>query len=241
MRDGVDAPQLGAGLDVVAGDEAAAGLGIAAAGHALDHLAVDDERAAGIAPALGPVGGGVIPHDLAGLGVERDDMGVRGGDDQLVVVDRHVALGQVVAALGEQLRRQVALVFPDQVAGGGIERLDLVGVVEDEQHAVMHDRRRLGGAGGHRPRPGRLQVLDVVLVDLVERAVAPAVIGAPPHQPVRRRRIAQHRVGDRRHGRDAGWAPAGPARMQQRPRGEEAVRIGSSRSNLGVTTWFSPV
>ena len=74
-----------------------------------------------------------------------------------------------------------------QVAGRGVERLDLVGIVEDEQHAVMHDRRRLGGAGGQRPGPGDLQVLDVALVDLVERAVAPAVVGAPPHQPVRRR------------------------------------------------------
>ena len=103
MRDGVDAPQLGAGLDVVAGDEAAAGLGVAAAGHALDDLAVDDERAARIAPALGPIGGGVVPRDLAGLGVEGNDMGIRGRDDELVVVDRHVALGHDVGVIGEQL------------------------------------------------------------------------------------------------------------------------------------------
>jgi len=39
----LNTPQLGAGLGIVPGDEAAAGLGVAAAGHALDHLAVHDE------------------------------------------------------------------------------------------------------------------------------------------------------------------------------------------------------
>ena len=38
---------------------------------------------------------------------------------------------------------------------------------------------------------------DVLTRDLVERAVAPRVVGAPPVQPVAGRRIAQHRLGDR--------------------------------------------
>ena len=61
----------------------------------------------------------------------------------------------------------------------------------------MHDRRRLGGAVGQRPGPGDAEVLHVVLVDLVERAVAPAVVGAPPHQPVAGVRLPQHLVRHR--------------------------------------------
>ena len=197
MRDGMNAPFLRAGLHVVPGDEAAARRGVAAAGHALDERVIDDERAARVAPALGPIGDGMIPHHLPGLGIERDDVGVRGRDVQIVSIDRHVALGQLIGILREQLGRKVALVFPDQVAGGAVERLDLVAVVIEEQHAIVDDRRRLGGTRVHRPRPRRLEVLDVVLVDLIERAVAVAVIGAAPHQPVRRRRIAQHLVRDR--------------------------------------------
>ncbi len=126
-------------------------------------------------------------------------MRVRGRDEQLVLVDRHVALGERVAAFGDELRRQVALVLPDEIAAGGIERLHLVGVVEDEEDAVVHDRRRLGRAIGQRPGPDQLEILDVGLVDLLERAVAPCVVGSPPHQPVAGGRIAQHVVGDRRN------------------------------------------
>jgi hypothetical protein len=139
----------------------------------------------------------VVPHHLAGLGVEADQMGVRRGDDQGAFIDRHVARREV-DRVGDQLCRQLALVFPDEIAVGGVEGLDAVGVVEDEEHAVVDDRGGLGGARDHRPGPGDLEVLDVALVDLLERAVAVAVKGAPPHQPIGRRRIAQHGVGDGR-------------------------------------------
>src|SRR5262249_18022050 len=76
LRDGVHTPFLGTGLGIVTGDEAATGLRIAAAGHALHDRAVGHEWAAGVAPALAPVGGRVIPSDLAGLHVERDQVRV---------------------------------------------------------------------------------------------------------------------------------------------------------------------
>src|SRR5439155_22691226 len=96
-RDGVDAPLLLAGLRVVPGDEAAARLRIAAALHALHDHAAGDERAGGVAPALGPVAVGVIPHHLPGLGVEREEVGVGGGNDQVALIDRHVAVGKIAA------------------------------------------------------------------------------------------------------------------------------------------------
>src|SRR5262249_41452780 len=157
---------LGAGLGIVAGHKAAAGLRIAATGHALHDRAIGDERAASVAPALVPVGGGVIPGHLAGLGIKRDQVRVRGRNDQLGLVDRHVALGERIAGFGDELRRQVALVLPQEVAVGGVERLHLVGVIEDEQHAIVYDRRRLGRAIAERPGPDQLEILDVALVDL---------------------------------------------------------------------------
>ena len=61
------------------------------------------------------------------------------------------------------------------------------------------------------------QVADVVAIDLVQRAVAPAVESAPPHEPVIGRRGLQHRVGDgnelgrglRDGGRDVGGGHRG--------------------------------
>ena len=195
LGDGIETPDFRAGFRVVPGHEATAGLRIAATAHALHDLAARHQRSAGVAPALGPVRGGVVPGDLAGFHVERDEMRIGGGDDQVVAKERHIAFGKHVAAIGHKLGGQVALVFPQQVAIGRVERLYFVGVVEDEQHAVMHDRRDFGRAGGHRPGPCDLQAINVVLVDGVQRAVTRAIVGAPEHQPIRRRRIAQHLIG----------------------------------------------
>ena len=192
LRDGVEAPKLLAVVDVVAGDEAAAGHRVAAAGHALHDDVGGHQWAAGVAPALLVVLGLVVPDHLAGLGVQRDDMRIGGRDDQLVVDHRHVALGGVVAVLARNFDRDVALVFPQQLAVGGIERLHLVEPVVEEKHAVVDQRRRFRGARRHRPAPGYRQVLDVVGVDLFQRAIAPGIVGTAPHQPVVVRRIKQH-------------------------------------------------
>ena len=124
-------------------------------------------------------------------------MCVRGGNDQVALIDGHVAVGEIAAG-AQHLFRQRALVFPDQVTSGAVERLHLVGIVEDVDDAVVHDRGHLGRPVGHRPGPGHLQVLHIVLVDLVERTVAVAAVGPPPHQPVTVGRIEQHLVGDGR-------------------------------------------
>jgi hypothetical protein len=125
-------------------------------------------------------------------------MRIGGCDDQIVAEDSHVAFGKRIAAVGHEVGGKVALIFPEQVTADRIERLHLVGVIEDEQHAIVNDRGDLCRAGGQRPRPCDLEALDITLVDTIERAVAPCVVGPPPHQPVRRRRIAEHLL---RHGR----------------------------------------
>ena len=50
----------------------------------------------------------------------------------------------------------------------------------------------------HRPDPRQLQVLRVVARDLRQRAEVRRVVIAPQHEPVARRRILQHLVGDGR-------------------------------------------
>src|SRR5205807_10027448 len=76
-------PQFLAVIGIVGGDVTAhAEL---AAGAADDDLAVDDERHQGHVLALPVVLHLGIPHHLAGLGVERDDMVVGGGEVELVL------------------------------------------------------------------------------------------------------------------------------------------------------------
>ncbi len=104
--------------------------------------------------------------------------------------------------------------------------------------AVVGERRRLVGAAFvHRPDPRELEVLRVVPRDLRQRAEVRRVVIAPQHEPVARRRIPQHLVGDARevpdlarHGETyrrggccaastgGGASPRPPASPRRRPR-----------------------
>ncbi len=136
------------------------------------------------------------PHFLAGLGIERDQHRVGGGE-------QHLVAPQPDAAIGRMQRRHVlgerTLVTPQQIAGLGVEREQLVAGRGHEHHAVVDDRRRLMAldlAGGE--APDRLQPAHIGGRDLPERAVAPAVIGAAEMQPVAVLRLLQPLGGDRR-------------------------------------------
>ena len=89
--------------------------------------------------------------------------------------------------------------MPKQIAIGGVEGLDNIAVAGDEHHAVMHQRRRLGGADRQRPGPDRHQAFDIGLGDLLKRAEARAVARAAPAQPIAIRRRGQHCFADRRN------------------------------------------
>ena len=94
--------------------------------------------------------------------------------------------------------------------GHGVDGLDHVAGVRHVEHAAVGQRRPLLAARGEAPRPDEAQVAHVLTVHLVERAVAPAVRGAAPRQPVGRRRVFEHRVGDRRERRPAARPGPGP-------------------------------
>ena len=80
--------------------------------------------------------------------------------------------------------RHLPAVLPDEIAGRGVEGLDDIARVRHVHDAVVDERRALLAAGAEGARPDEAQIAHVVAIDLVERAVAPAVERAAPHQPV---------------------------------------------------------
>ena len=108
-------------------------------------------------------------------------------------------------------------VLPEQLAGGRVEGLDDVAGARQEHHAVVDERRGLVGALGHRQRPGQAQAGHVVGPDPVQRRVALVVSGAPPGQPILRRRIPEQLVGDR--------GEAGDFAVDERAEGRHGVHV----------------
>ena len=186
-RDGRRAPQLGAGLRIVGGDEADVVLVPLAPGHPGYDLAPHDDRAAGVPVAEAAVGHLVLPDQLTRPRVEGDQLrSARAGVD-LVTVDGDAAPRHPGAAIDRQVlvlrNRLPARMLPEEIAGGCVERLHAA-AAGHVHHAVVHQRGHLVGARLHRPGPDELQVADVVPVDLVKRAVALAVQRPAPVDPV---------------------------------------------------------
>ena len=89
-------------------------------------------------------------------------------------------------------RRQRSAIAPEERARSGVNRKHLIAGRRDEHDAVDDHRRRLVAIlRSGREDPCGLKALDVVCVDLAERAVAPAVIGAADHRPIGVGRILQ--------------------------------------------------
>ena len=164
------------------------------------HLLADDDRRARREVLALDVGDLVVPALLARRRVERDEVVVGRQEEDPVAVHADAAIADVDAAA------RLPEVVPDLAAGARVDGPHVIGRREI-QHAVDHQRRRLDrrrteSAGRRRRRvgafaadvrerlrrvqpvdPGELQVLDVVGVDLRERAVAAArvvaVVGRP--------------------------------------------------------------
>ena len=128
---------------------------------------------------------------------------------------------------------QRASIAPEQAAGPGIDGNHLVAGRRDEHHAAVDERRGLVAVhGAGRKDPCRLQPCDVGGVDLIERAVAPPIVGAADHQPFVIRGLEElgrghGRIGlqNRRH-----WQ-----RRRRRRRGDAGRCPALSRTNASTT------
>ena len=186
-------PELLAGLRVVRRDDAGIATRVGLTLATRDHFAVGDDGAAAGRRTFPRIEHGRFPHELTGLCVERVDDIVGARVDDRVAPDRD---GPV--RLGTHAFRQLALVFPEEVAGLCVDRHDVVARARQEHHPVVDERRALLVPGSHEPaRPHHAELRHVVARNLVERAVAPAIEGAPPHQPVGGVGLLEHRVGHR--------------------------------------------
>jgi hypothetical protein len=86
---------------------------------------------------------------------------------------------------------QFAPVFPDLIAVDRVDRQHTGTRAHHIHHALCDDRRGFRCAGRQAARPRHLELADVALVDLIERAEALLVVGPVDHQPVAGRRIGE--------------------------------------------------
>ena len=152
-------PQLCAGRGVVRGDHAAVRPAARVAAAPREHLAAGDDRTRRLVGRVHTIVENLgVPHYLASLRVQREDVVVHAGVDDQLAMDGDVAVrvDQRANHVIGQIVRAVAPVLPDQVAGDRVYRLNDVARVRHEQHAVAHQRRPLLTA---RPKAARDQTI----------------------------------------------------------------------------------
>ena len=98
----------------------------------------------------------LVPRDFACLHFERDDVNIRGAEINLVAIDRDIAFDARIGAL-----RQLPRILPEQIARGGIQRLNLVTESVHQHDSVVDQRCGFIGARRQRPGPRHAQVVHV--------------------------------------------------------------------------------
>ncbi len=223
----IEAPEFLAIGRIMGSDVAGAGgADDRAPRRACEDLAVGNQRSGGETVALFPIVDLNFPLDLASHGIERHELGVDCGQDHAVSVKRDgvfLTHGLVVVIAALEFGPFMC-VGPDQIARFGINCFDIVVVGPQEHDAVVYDRHDfLLSDLAHRPAPGQLQISDIVVVDLVERAMSPVVDRPSPLQPIGGVGIENHLVC---HGLIIAPGILGPERTAHRQRYQ---RNGASR------------
>jgi hypothetical protein len=120
-----------------------------------DDLSSGNQRRRRVVEPFRRVGHLDVPHHAAGARVERDDVRVGRVQEQLVLEDTQAADRANLGA-GAQRLGKLAPVLPQQIAGGGVERLNRTPRVGEVHDAVVDNRARLLISTAHGPRPGEL-------------------------------------------------------------------------------------
>ena len=117
-------------------------------------------------------------------------------DERAVDRDVPVVLRQTREDVVAHILRLLPNMLPDEVTRDGVDGLDDVVRVRHVHDPVVHQRGALLAPGRHGARPDHAELVHVVPVDPIERAVAPAVQRPAPHQPIVGARVLQLGVGD---------------------------------------------
>ncbi|MNS68557.1 hypothetical protein D3C72_1018410 [compost metagenome] len=147
-----------------------------AAGNAGDQLAVDDHWRGADGVAFLVVGHLLAPYHLASVLVQRHQLGIEGAEEHQVAVQRHAAVDHVAARA--DVIGQARIVLPQLLAGTGVHGEHPRVGAGQVHHPVLDQRLGLLAAlllTTERKRPDRPQVLDVVGIEQVQRAVALAL------------------------------------------------------------------
>ena len=169
LGDRVEGPEQLAVRGIERLDEAA--HAVFAAVRADQHLAVDDHGRHRFRVALLGIGDLRLPQELAGLGVERDELRIDRAHEQLAALDRDAAI--VVAAADRHDRAELVLVMPELLSGRRVDRVDVIERRRQEHDAVDHDGRRLHRFQDRRLEHERgLQLADVAGIDLGAGVIA---------------------------------------------------------------------
>ena len=196
--DGRRTPDFLTGRRVVPTDEADVLFVSRTARHARDDFAADDDRTGGIPITQFGVGDFRVPGEFPCTRIHSNDVSVTGSGKYLVAEDGNISLDTSAGVASLSGLCRCGTILPDQIPCRSIERLNDASGVWQVHDAVVDKRCGFIRAGiVHRPRPGELKLGHILPVNLIERAVAPCIIGAPPVQPIPRRRIPQHGLGHR--------------------------------------------
>jgi hypothetical protein len=149
------------------------------------------------------VGDLLAPHHLAGVLVQGHQLGVEGAEEHQVAVQRHATVDHVAART--DVIGQARIVLPEFLAGARIHGEHPRVGAGQVHHPVLDHRLRLLAAlflATEGEGPDRAQVLDVVHVEDVQRAVALALNAQAVGDDLLRvlRVLEDVLIGDRGHG-----------------------------------------
>ena len=129
--------------------------------------------------------GNDVPDDVAGLGIERDHVRVKGSHENFVAQNCETAIH--AAAARTDVPRQLVLIDPDGPPGAGVQSKGTIVLRRGVENAVCNQRRGFELARGpglvYPLRDKRMRVRGV---DLIERTEAASGVIAGISQPVLR-------------------------------------------------------